>query len=147
MKHVILYTDGACRGNPGKGGWGAVLSYGKVQKSFYGYVPHTTNNQMELTAVIRGLGQLKERCHVTLYTDSKYVMDGVQLWLPDWKKRVWKTSTNKPLKNKELWQQLDALTEAHTIDWKWVKGHSGHDGNELADALANHAIDEQRETK
>lgn len=147
MKHVTIYTDGASRGNPGKGGWGAVLIYGEHQKTFYGYEALATNNQMELTAVIQALQQLKEKCEVTIYTDSKYVAQGITEWLPTWKKKSWKNSANKPVKNQELWQQLDKLTEKHTIHWLWVRGHSGNHGNELADQLANQAIDEQRELK
>lgn len=142
MKQVTIYTDGASRGNPGKGGWGVVLIYGEHQKTLYGYQSLATNNQMELTAAIKGLEQLKEACEVTLYTDSIYIAQGITIWLPKWKKNAWKTSNKKPVKNKELWLQLDNLSQKYKIHWKWVKGHSGNDGNELADQLANQAIDE-----
>jgi len=144
MKKVIIYTDGASRGNPGKGGWGAVLIYGKHQKIFYGYEPVATNNQMELTAAIKALEKLSEKCEVILITDSKYIAHGVTEWLPNWKKNHWRTSTNKPVKNKELWQTLDQLVQKHIVQWRWVKGHSGDSGNELADSLANRAIDEEK---
>lgn len=143
MKKITLYSDGASRGNPGKGGWGVVLLYGKIHKTFYGFVNNVTNNQMELTAAIRGLEQLKEPCHVTLYTDSKYVVDGMKTWIINWKKNAWRTQANQPVKNQELWKQLEKLNSIHKIDWFWVKGHSGNINNELADALANKAIDEQ----
>lgn len=142
MKQVIIYTDGASRGNPGKGGWGVVLQYGNHKKNFYGYEKLATNNQMELTAAIKGLEQLSEACEVTLFTDSKYIIDGITSWLLNWKKRGWRTSANQPVKNKELWEQLDKLAQKHKMHWCWVKGHSGDAGNELADSLANRAIDE-----
>lgn len=144
MKKVIIYTDGASRGNPGKGGWGAVLIYGKHQKTFYGYEKLATNNQMELTAAIKGLEQLSEPCDVTLITDSKYIAHGITEWMTNWKKNNWRTSNKQPVKNKELWQELDKLAQTHKVHWQWVKGHSGDPGNELADSLANQAIDEEK---
>jgi ribonuclease HI len=142
MKEVTIYTDGACRGNPGPGGWGVVLRYNQHQKEIYGGEQETTNNRMELTAAIKALMMLKHHCKVSLYTDSKYVMQGIQDWLAGWKKNGWKTAGKKPVKNQDLWQQLDEQVQQHTIDWHWVKGHSGDPGNELADALANRGIDE-----
>jgi len=141
VKKITIYTDGASRGNPGQGGWGALLVFGDHEKELYGYQAGATNNQMELTAAIKGLEELKEPCDVSLYTDSKYVMQGLTEWMPNWKKNNWKTASKKPVKNKELWVELDALAQKHNIDWHWVKGHSGHHGNERADALANKAID------
>lgn len=138
---VEIFTDGACRGNPGPGGWGVVLRHGKVEKTLNGAEEHTTNNRMELTAAIKGLAALKRRCEVDLTTDSKYVRDGVREWLPKWKKNGWKSSTKKPVKNVDLWEQLDALLTKHEIQWHWIKGHSGHRENEWADQLANEAID------
>jgi len=139
---VELFTDGACRGNPGPGGWGALLRFNGVEKELYGGEPETTNNRMELMAAIAGLESLTRSCELTLTTDSKYVMQGITEWMPQWKKRNWKTAAKKPVKNVDLWQRLDAATQGHTIDWQWVKGHSGHAENERADALANQAIDE-----
>ena len=139
---VVLYTDGACRGNPGPGGWGAYLVFGDAQKKLRGAEAETTNNRMELSAVIQGLRALKRPCRVELNTDSKYVLQGITEWLPGWKKNGWKTAAKKPVKNSELWRQLDAETERHQIDWRWVKGHSGVAGNEIADQLANQAIDD-----
>ena len=139
---VEIYTDGACRGNPGPGGWGVLLKAGKHQRTLHGGERETTNNRMELTAAIEGLRALKRPSDVVLYTDSKYVMDGITSWLPNWKRRGWKTAAKKPVKNQDLWQLLDAETERHAIRWVWVKGHSGHDGNEEADRLANLGIDE-----
>jgi ribonuclease HI len=139
---VTIYTDGACRGNPGPGGWGALLVAGTTEKELWGGETLTTNNRMELLAAIRALESLKRRCTIALYTDSKYVMDGIQSWLPNWKKRGWKTADKKPVKNQDLWQLLDARTAEHDIHWHWVKGHAGHPGNERADALANRGIDE-----
>jgi len=141
-KTVEIYTDGACRGNPGAGGWGALLLAGERRKTMHGGEPETTNNRMELTAAIEALNALKGRTQVTLYTDSKYVMDGIREWMPNWKKRGWKTAARKPVKNQDLWQALDAAVERHEIDWKWVKGHAGNPGNEEADELANRGIDE-----
>jgi ribonuclease HI len=139
---VTIHTDGACRGNPGPGGWGAILEYGDTRKTLHGGETHTTNNRMELTAVIRALAALKRPCRVTLYSDSTYVLKGITEWLPNWKSRGWKTAAKKPVMNADLWQELDAEVLRHTIDWQWVKGHSGHAGNEEADRLANLGIDE-----
>ncbi len=140
---VVLYTDGACRGNPGPGGWGVLLRYGDAEKALYGYEPETTNNRMELQAVIEGLRVLKRPCRVVLNTDSKYVMQGLNEWLPGWKRNGWKTAAKKPVKNRDLWQALDREVQRHDIDWRWVRGHSGVPGNEKADELANRAIDER----
>ena len=139
---VEIYTDGACRGNPGPGGWGVSLRYNGNQKDMYGSEPETTNNRMELTAVIRGLEALTRRHPVRIYTDSKYVMDGMTKWLAGWKKKGWKTAARKPVKNVELWQRLDALVQENEVSWQWIKGHSGDAGNEHADMLANRGIDE-----
>lgn len=144
-QRVELYTDGACRGNPGPGGWGAILIYGKHKREMCGGEPETTNNRMELMAVIQGLAALNRRCGVTITTDSKYVMQGIQSWIQNWKKNGWKTAAKKPVKNVELWQQLDAEVNKHQVDWQWVKGHSGHPMNERADALANLGIDQMLE--
>ena len=141
MKAIEIYTDGACRGNPGAGGWGVYLLYKNEKKEFYGGKLNTTNNQMELTAAIEGLKVLKEPCKVKLYTDSKYVMDGINSWIANWKKNNWKTASKKDVKNKDLWIELDAETCKHEIEWVWVKGHSGNIGNEKADVLANMGID------
>ena len=141
MKALEIYTDVACRGNPGAGGWGVYLLYKNEKKEFYGGKLNTTNNQMELTAAIEGLKVLKEPCKVKLYTDSKYVMDGINGWIANWKKNNWKTASKKDVKNKDLWIELDAETCKHEIEWIWVKGHSGNIGNEKADALANMGID------
>jgi ribonuclease HI len=138
---VVIYTDGACRGNPGPGGWGVILSYKGVVKELYGGEKETTNNRMELTAAIQGLEALRKQCRVELNTDSKYVLQGITEWLPNWKKRGWKTAGNKPVKNEDLWRRLDAAGSRHTIEWKWVKGHSGHKENDRADELANLGID------
>lgn len=139
---VEIYTDGACRGNPGPGGWGVVLIAGERRKTLYGGEAETTNNRMELTAAIRALDALNGSRDVLLHTDSRYVMDGINQWLANWKKRNWVTAGKKPVKNKDLWQALDEATGRHRITWKWVKGHSGNPGNEEADALANRGIDE-----
>lgn len=139
---VEIYTDGACRGNPGPGGWGVVLIAGSRRKTLHGGERNTTNNRMELTAAIEALGALKGEQRVVLYTDSKYVMEGIRSWLPNWKKRGWKTASKKPVKNKDLWQALDEAAARHEIRWEWVKGHDGNPGNEEADALANLGIDE-----
>ena len=139
---VEIYADGACRGNPGPGGWGALLRSGARERTLHGGEPATTNNRMELTAVIRALESLTRGCRVQLYTDSQYVQKGITEWIHDWKRRDWRTVAKKPVKNVDLWQQLDALARAHDVSWHWVKGHAGHDGNERADALANRGIDE-----
>jgi ribonuclease HI len=139
---IEIYTDGACRGNPGPGGWGALLIRGKHQKTMHGGDPETTNHRMELTAAIEALNALKGHSQVILYTDSKYVMDGINEWMPNWKERGWKTAAKKPVKNKDLWQALDEAVARHEIDWRWVKGHDGNPGNEKADELANQGIDE-----
>ena len=140
--HVEMYTDGACRGNPGKGGWGVLLRLGEAEKTLYGGEERTTNNRMELTAVIKGLAALNKPCSVLVTTDSKYVLSGMTEWMPNWKKRNWKTASKKPVLNVDLWQQLDAQVQQHEVSWEWVKGHSGHLENELADQLANQGIDE-----
>jgi len=141
-KTVEIYTDGACRGNPGAGGWGVLLIYGKVRRDLWGGEPETTNNRMELTAAIEALNALKEPCKVTLYTDSKYVMEGITSWMPGWKQRGWKTAAKKPVKNQDLWMALDDAQSRHEVKWKYVEGHSGIPGNEHADMLANRGIDE-----
>lgn len=141
MKSVTLYTDGACRGNPGPGGWGAWLKYGDHERELYGGEAKTTNNRMELMAAIKGLEALKDACQVELYTDSKYVLQGITEWMSDWKKRGWKTAAKKPVKNVDLWKTLDLQTNRHKINWNWVKGHNGDPGNEKADELANLGID------
>lgn len=140
MNKITIYTDGACKGNPGPGGWGAILrSAGHVEKELFGGELLTTNNRMEMTAVIEALSALKRPCDVALYIDSKYVLQGITEWLPGWKSRGWKTAAKQPVKNVDLWQKLDALvnTGGHAIEWCWVKGHAGDPGNERADALAN----------
>jgi ribonuclease HI len=141
-EQVQMFTDGACRGNPGPGGWGVVLRYGDNERQLFGGDRETTNNRMELLAVIEGLSVLKRPCEISITSDSTYVLKGIQEWLQNWKKRGWKTASKKPVKNVDLWQRLDALIEPHTIEWHWVKGHSGHPQNELADELANRGIDE-----
>ena len=142
MSTVTIYTDGACRGNPGPGGWGAILVVDGHEKEIWGGEAHTTNNRMELTAAIRGLEALKRRCQVAVYTDSQYVRNGIREWLANWKQRGWKTADKKPVKNRDLWEALDALVGGHDIEWHWVKGHAGHDGNERADRLANRGLEE-----
>ena len=139
---IEIYTDGACRGNPGPGGWGVLLISGKHRKTLHGGAPETTNNRMELTAAIEALNTLERPCRVILHTDSRYVMDGINDWMPNWKKRGWKTAARKPVKNQDLWQALDDAVDRHDIDWRWVKGHTGNPGNETADELANRGIDE-----
>ena len=134
---VTIYTDGACRGNPGRGGWGAWLSSDGHEKELYGGERLTTNNRMELTAVIEALASLKRSCEVTIYTDSEYVRKGITEWIHGWKQRGWKTADKKPVKNAELWERLDALRNLHQVHWRWVRGHAGDPGNERADALAN----------
>ena len=141
---IIAYTDGACKGNPGIGGWGALLSYKGISKEFYGAEKDTTNNRMEMMAAIQTLKALKRKCDITIYTDSVYLKNGVQQWMPNWIKKGWKTSNNKDVKNKDLWIQLNELIKQHNITWKWVKGHSGNSGNEKADELANKAVEEFR---
>ncbi len=141
---VEIFTDGACRGNPGPGGWGALLRYNGVERELYGYQSVTTNNQMELMAAIQALETLKRSCDVVLTTDSQYVRQGITEWLAGWKRKGWKTAVGKPVKNQELWQRLDAAATQHKIDWRWVKGHSGHAENERVDQLANRAIDEKK---
>ena len=141
MKRIEIFTDGACRGNPGPGGWGALLRYGDHERELFGGEPDTTNNRMELMAAIRALETLREPCDVDLTTDSEYVRKGISEWLPAWKARNWKTSDRKPVKNADLWQQLEQAAARHTVRWHWVKGHSGHDENERADQLANRGID------
>ncbi len=142
IKYIEIYTDGACKGNPGMGGWGAILIYKDHIKEISGFESETTNNIMELTAVIKALESLKEECHVVLTTDSNYVKDGITDWINNWKLNGWKTANKQPVKNKELWIMLDSLSKKHIIDWKWVKGHSGHLENERADQLANEAIEQ-----
>jgi ribonuclease HI len=132
-KIVEIYTDGACRGNPGPGGWGAWLKYAGVEKELYGGEKESTNNRMELMAAIQALEALTQPCAIKLYTDSKYVLQGITEWMNNWKKRGWKTAAKKPVKNEDLWRRLDAAIEKHTINWSWVKGHSGNEGNEKAD--------------
>ena len=136
MTQVEIFTDGACKGNPGPGGWGAIIRSGAHEKELSGGEPDTTNNRMELTAAIRGLEALKRPCTVTLYTDSIYVRDGISKWVFGWQKNGWRTADKKPVKNAELWQALVAAARPHTIDWQWVKGHAGHPENERADQLA-----------
>lgn len=140
---VEIYTDGACRGNPGPGGWGALMIYGDTYKELYGGEHNTTNNRMELMAAIEALSNLKRHCELILYTDSQYVRKGITEWIDNWKKRGWKTAAKKPVKNADLWQKLDQAASLHKIEWVWVKGHSGNEGNEMADQLANRGIDEQ----
>jgi ribonuclease HI len=137
---VEIFTDGACSGNPGPGGWGVILRFGEVEKELNGGAAATTNNRMELTAAIEGLAALKRSCRVRLYTDSTYVRDGIMRWVSQWKARGWRTADKKPVKNIDLWQSLDAAAAAHQVEWIWVKGHAGHAENERADALARAAI-------
>ncbi|PCJ48135.1 MAG: ribonuclease HI [Gammaproteobacteria bacterium] len=139
---VEIYTDGACRGNPGIGGWGAVIRYKGREKLLSGGEQNTTNNRMELMAAIKALNSLNRPCDISLTTDSQYVRKGILEWMVAWKKRGWKTAAKKPVKNQDLWQQLDESTQRHKIEWHWVKGHAGHEGNELSDSLANRGIDE-----
>ncbi len=141
MKKIEIFTDGACSGNPGPGGWGAVLRYGDVEKDMFGGEAGTTNNRMELTAAIEALNALSRPCRVRLYTDSRYVMDGLTKWIHGWQRNGWKTADKKPVKNGELWQALDEATQRHTIRWHWVKGHAGHPENERADELARKGME------
>jgi ribonuclease HI len=141
---VSIYTDGACKGNPGPGGWGALLAWGDHEREIYGGEPETTNNRMELTAVIRALETLKRRCVVDLYTDSQYVKNGIESWIHGWKKNGWKTAAKKAVKNEELWRELERAAARHEVRWHWVKGHNQHVGNERADALANRGVDYAR---
>ena len=142
-EEINIYTDGACKGNPGQGGWGAILQYKDRVKEISGYSEHTTNNIMELTAVIESLKALKRPCSVILTTDSKYVKNGITQWIHNWKKNGWRTASKKPVKNKELWILLDEAITNHSIDWQWIKGHSGHPQNERADELANLVIEKE----
>ena len=142
---VDIFTDGACKNNPGTGGWGALLVFNGVEKELWGGEAHTTNNRMELMAAIRALSELKRSCRVRLVTDSKYVMQGIQEWLPSWKMSGWKTSGKKAVKNVDLWQQLDEQVQRHQIQWHWVRGHTGHEGNERADQLANRGVESIQE--
>ena len=141
MSDVVIYADGACRGNPGPGGWGAWLRSGEHEKEIFGGDKLTTNNRMELMAVIQALAALQKRCSVTVFTDSAYVKDGITKWIHGWKARGWTTADKKPVKNIELWQRLDELNCAHIVSWRWVKGHAGDPGNERADRLANKGVD------
>lgn len=144
MNQVVIYTDGACKGNPGPGGWGVLLKSANAERELFGGELATTNNRMEMTAVIEALGALKRPCAVTLYMDSQYVLKGLTEWLPGWKAKGWKTASKQPVKNADLWQKLDQLvsTSGHTIDWRWVRGHNGDPGNERADALANRGVEQ-----
>jgi len=141
MDKVEIFTDGACRGNPGPGGWGALLRYNSTEKELFGAEADTTNNRMEMSAVIEALKSLNRPCKIEITTDSKYVKDGITEWIANWKKRGWRTANKKPVKNSDLWRTLDDLVQNHDISWHWVKGHSGHSENERVDELANHAID------
>ncbi|HEY2385367.1 MAG TPA: ribonuclease HI [Candidatus Binatia bacterium] len=140
MKRVTIFTDGACHGNPGPGGWGAILVAGETRREISGYEPQSTNNRMEMTAALEALGRLREPCEVELYTDSQYLRTGMREWLAKWKRNNWRTSDRKPVKNEDLWRQLDAAAQIHTIHWHWVRGHDGHPENERCDELANAAI-------
>jgi len=141
-KQVEIFTDGACRGNPGPGGWGALLRYGDMEKELFGGEEHSTNNRMELMAAIEGLSALKEPCEVILTTDSEYVRQGITKWMGSWKANNWRKANKSPVKNADLWRQLDEQSRRHSVEWRWVKGHSGHRENEIADSLANRGIDE-----
>lgn len=138
--NIIIYTDGACKGNPGEGGWGVYIELHSVSKKIYGYEENTTNNRMEITAAIEALNELDVKSDVLLYTDSKYLMEGINSWIKNWKLNNWKTSAKKDVKNADLWKKIDELNSLHNVEWKWVKGHSGDFGNEMADNLANLAI-------
>ena len=146
LKFIEIYSDGACKGNPGIGGWGAVLIYKDHKKEICGYLENTTNNIMELMAVIKSLESLKQTCHAIIITDSTYVKNGITKWISNWKINGWKTANKKEVKNRELWERLDKLCSKHHVEWKWVKGHSGNPGNELADQLANEAIEQYAST-
>jgi ribonuclease HI len=137
---VIIYTDGACSGNPGPGGWGALLEYGGARKELFGGEAQTTNNRMELLAAIEALDALKKPCNVTLYTDSAYVKNGITSWIHNWRRNNWRTASKKPVKNADLWQRLDEAHQRHDMNWQWIKGHAGHEGNERADELARRGI-------
>ncbi|GAB2894080.1 ribonuclease HI [Paralcaligenes sp. KSB-10] len=143
-RHVDIWTDGACKGNPGLGGWGALLRQGPHEKTLYGGEPGTTNNRMELMAVIEALKALKRHCEVVVHTDSQYVQKGMTEWIANWKRRGWRTADKKPVKNADLWQELDALVQQHSLSWQWVKGHAGDPGNERADELANLGAEQAR---
>ncbi len=145
QKVVNIWTDGACKGNPGLGGWGALLRYGQHRKEIFGGEEDTTNNRMELLAVIRALELLKRPCNVTVHTDSQYVQKGMLEWMSGWKARGWRTADKKPVKNADLWQQLDSLSQQHTLQWQWVRGNAGDAGNERADVLANKGVDSVRQ--
>lgn len=144
MNPIEIYTDGACKGNPGPGGWGVLLKHGTTEKELFGGEPSTTNNRMEMMAVIQALTALKKPCDVTLYLDSQYVLKGITEWIPGWKAKGWRTAAKQPVKNVDLWQQLDQLVQesGHRIDWRWVRGHNGDPGNERADALANQGVEQ-----
>lgn len=141
MKQVEIFTDGACKGNPGPGGWGALLRMGENEKELSGGEVHTTNNRMEMTAAIRALEALREPCEVSLHTDSKYLIDGITKWIHGWKKKGWKNAAKKPVVNEDLWRELEAITGKHTVTWHWVRGHSGHPENERVDQLASDAAE------
>ncbi len=141
---VDIYTDGACKGNPGVGGWGALLRAGGTEKELFGGEPATTNNRMELRAVIEGLSALTREAQVRVHTDSQYVQKGISEWIASWKRRGWRTADNKPVKNQDLWMQLDTVAARHRVQWVWVRGHAGHEGNERADALANRGVESVR---
>ncbi|MDT7836661.1 ribonuclease HI [Aquabacterium sp. OR-4] len=143
-ERVVIYTDGACKGNPGPGGWGAWLRWGEHEKELFGGEPNTTNNRMELTAVIEALALLKRRTPVAVYTDSEYVKNGITTWIHNWKRRGWRTADNKPVKNDDLWKRLDGLVAEHELQWHWVRGHAGDPGNERADQLANRGVESLR---
>lgn len=138
---VTIYTDGACRGNPGPGGWGVIMRYKETEKEYFGGEQETTNNRMEMTAIIESLQRLTRPCKVSIHTDSRYVIDGITKWIMGWKKKNWKTSKNQPVKNDDLWKKIDSLVVDHDIAWHWVKGHAGHIDNERADELANKGVD------
>ena len=143
---ITIYTDGACKGNPGEGGWGAYIEYNNEKVKLYGYEKNTTNNRMEITAAIEALRSIKIKSNIIIYTDSKYLMNGINTWINGWKKNNWRTSSNKGVKNVDLWKIIDELNSNHSIKWCWVKGHSGNPGNEMADELANFAITSKGET-